>query len=143
MPLSASGYACARLSRDALHVGGGLLESDAGFEPADAVNTETRFAFVEQRIAPLSDRSVDVGRSGGHALEEIEAGGSDADDGVVLAVEVERFSDERRANRDEFSVPEVCADDHDRRARRFRLRRMRRMRPITAARRAARNSPKK
>ena len=32
---------------DALHVRGGLIERDAGFEPADAVDTEPGFALVE------------------------------------------------------------------------------------------------
>ena len=102
------------IAGNAVQVGDGLFEGHAWFETADTVNSETCVAVIEQRIAPLADGHIDLGDVGG-AQEEVEGGGNDADDGVVLAVKGEGLA-KHIGRGAEFSLPQAGADDGERRS---------------------------
>src|SRR5436305_5694706 len=73
----AIGKSRGEIARDAVHVGDGLIEGNAGFEAANAVNAEPCTAAIEQRIAPLADGHKYFGEVCA-AEEEIEGSGNDA-----------------------------------------------------------------
>ena len=99
-----------QIARDHVHVGLGLRQRNARFQPAERMRAHRDAAIAKRRIVPLADGSVDVAVM----AVESEAGRDHAHDSVGRAVQGQRFSDDigRRA---EFALPQSPAQNHDRR----------------------------
>src|SRR5262249_36365865 len=97
--------------RDPGHVGPRLFDRDAGLEPADATQPKARLAIPEG-IGQLTEWHVDIAQKA--ALKEIEAGRTDANDGVDTVARLDGLT-ERGGRAAVFPLPQALADDGERR----------------------------
>ena len=74
---------------DADHFGVGLLAGDAGFETSQRENAGMPVAILRERGSPRSERDENV-----DGLEDLEAGGKNANDSVGASVEIDGLAED-------------------------------------------------
>src|ERR1700684_1648629 len=96
--------------RNRIHIGAGLGEGDARFEPSDRMGAYVDAAIEERRVVPLADGGIDI------ALDAVKSKfrRQDTRNGVVRTVQVDGAADDVRRSA-EVTMPKAGAEHDDRR----------------------------
>src|SRR5271163_1427736 len=95
--------------RNGVHVGAGLGEGDAGFEPPDRMGAHVDAAIEERRVVPLADGGIDI------ALDAVKSKfrRQDTRNGIGRTIQVDGTADDVRRSA-EVTMPKAVAEHDDR-----------------------------